>query len=155
MSAHFNPYVQGWRMGNAQSGAGASSGDAPSVFGALPGNSAPRRPSPLAPDATVFHITAFRPDILNSSVVDPRGRSCYKIVTEPSQRHSTAYYDSHRRTVAIIDWSGAQPSLEIPGLAPRQSIGSWLRAMPDRACVCHRSPFNALSLTPPSSSLGL
>ncbi|KAI9441235.1 hypothetical protein H4582DRAFT_1360026 [Lactarius indigo] len=138
MSAHFNPYVQGWRMGNAQSGAstawGSSSGEAPSIFGALPGASSSRgQIVPPPPDATTFHITSFRPNILNASVVDARGRSCYRIVTEQSQPHSTAYYDAHRRTVAVIDWSGARPNVEIPGLAPRQSIRSWLRAMPDRA----------------------
>ncbi|KAH9177776.1 hypothetical protein EDB89DRAFT_1438872 [Lactarius sanguifluus] len=140
MSAHFNPYVQGWRMGNAQSGAsawGSSSGEAPSIFGALPGASSSSSRGqgniPPPPDATLFHITSFRPNILNATVVDTRGRSCYRIVTDPSQPHSTAYYDAHRRTVAVVDWSGARPSVEVPGLAPRQSICSWLRAMPDRA----------------------
>lgn len=124
-------------MGNAPSAASAwghPSGEAPSIFGALPGGSAGRgRGSPPAPDATLFHITAFRPDILNATVVDARGRSCYRIATEPSQPHSTTYYDARRRTVAVVDWSGAQPSVVIPGLAPRQSICSWLTAAPDRA----------------------
>ncbi len=127
-------------MGNAQSGASAwgssSSGEAPSIFGALPGGSASRgQGAPPPPDATLFYITAFRPNILNASVVDARGRSCYRIVTEPSQPHNTAYYDARRRTVAVVDWSGERPSVEVPGLAPRQSIRSWLRAMPDRAYV--------------------
>lgn len=126
-------------MGNASSGAsawGTQSGEAPSIFGALPGGSASRgQGSPPPPDATVFHITAFRPDILNASVVDAHGRSCHRIVTEQSRPHNTAYYDARRRTVAVIDWSGAHPSVEIPGLAPKQSIRSWLRATPDRACV--------------------
>jgi hypothetical protein len=152
MSAHFNPYVQGWRMGNASSGAsawGTQSGDVPSIFGALPGGSASRGQGSLPPpDATLFHITAFRPNILNASVVDAHGRSCYKIVTDQSQPHSTAYYDARRRTVAVIDWSGARPSVEMPGLAPRQSIRSWLRAMPDRACVVDgRSLLSARVLT--------
>ncbi|KAF8273442.1 hypothetical protein EI94DRAFT_1233372 [Lactarius quietus] len=137
MSAHFNPYVQGWRLGNAPSGAsagGTPSQEVPSIFGALPGGNASRgQVTPPAPDATLFHITACRPNILNASVVDARGRSCYRIVTEPSQPLSTAYFDVHRRTVAVVDWSGERPSVEIPGLAPRQSIRSWLRAMPDRA----------------------
>ena len=139
MSAHFNPYVQGWRMGNTSSAAsawGTPSGEAPSIFGALPGGSASHGQANLPlPDATIFYITSFRPNILNASVVDARGRSCYRIVTEPSQPLSTAYYDARRRTVAVVDWSGERPSVEIPGLAPKQSIRSWLRAMPDRACV--------------------
>lgn len=136
MSTHCNPYVQTWRVGNASAAANASgsSGEVPSIFGALPGGSASRgQSSPPLPDATTFHITAFRPNILNASVVDARGRSCYRIVTEPSQPLSTAYYDVNRRTVAVVDWSGERPSVEIPGLAPRQSIRSWLRAMPDKA----------------------
>lgn len=142
MSAHFNPYVQGWRMGNAPSAAsvwGTPSGEVPSIFGALPGGSASRgQGNPPPPDATIFHITSFRPNILNASVVDARGRTCYRIVTEPSQPLSTTYFDVHRRTVAVVNWSGERPNVEIPGLAPRQSIRSWLRAMPDRACVVVR-----------------
>ena len=139
MSTHFNPYVQSWGMGNTPSTAGASGnqqGEAPSIFGALPGGSASHgQGSPLPPGTTVFQITAFRPNILNASVVDASARSCYRIATDPSQPHITTYYDVYRRTVAVIDWSGERPSVEIPGLTPRQFIGSWLRAMPDKAWV--------------------
>lgn len=138
MSTHFNPYVQSWGTGNASSSTNASgqSGEVPSIFGALPGGSAGHgQSSPPLPNATILYITAFRPNILNASIVDAQGRSCYRIITEPSQPHRTAYYDVHRRTVAVIDWSGERPTVEIPGLAPRQSIRNWLRAMPDRACV--------------------
>ncbi|KAI0301600.1 hypothetical protein B0F90DRAFT_1628398 [Multifurca ochricompacta] len=137
MSANFNPYVQGWRVGNAPSGGsvwGSSSGEAPSIFGALPGGNPSRgRGTPPPPGSTIFYITGFRPNILNASVVDARGRQCYSIVTAASQPHYTTYYDTHRRTVALVDWSGGPPSVEMPGLFPRRSLRSWLQTASDRA----------------------
>ncbi|KAI9509325.1 hypothetical protein F5148DRAFT_1275339 [Russula earlei] len=132
MSANFNPYVQGWRVGNAPSSGnggiwGISSGEPPSVFGALPGGQAGRGTrGPPAPGATIFYITDFRPNVLNASVLDARGRQCYKI-------HRTVYYDADGRTVALVDWAGASPSVEMPGLLPRQALRSWLHTAPDRA----------------------
>jgi hypothetical protein len=150
MSANFNPYVQGWRVGNGSSNRGL--GETPSIFGALPmtsGGSAHTAAATTAatagrgghsqasdPNATVFHITDFRPNVLNASVVDARGRQCYKIVTDtPQQPQRTVYYDAHRRTVAIVDWAGSRPSVEMPGLLPRQALRSWLHTGPDRAYV--------------------
>jgi hypothetical protein len=146
MSANFNPYVQGWRVDNGSSTRGL--GEPPSIFGALPmtsdGNAnaaaataaAARGGQASDPNATVFHITDFRPNVLNASVVDARGRQCYKIVTDtPQQPQRTVYYDAHRRTVAIVDWAGSRPSVEMPGLLPRQALRSWLHTGPDRAYV--------------------
>ena len=145
-SANFNPYVQGWRVGNGASTTGH--GEQPSIFGALPGasgnasgargggGSAAGAGAGADPNATIFHITDFRPNVLNASVVDARGRQCYKIVTDaPQQPQRTVYYDMHRRTVALIDWAGVRPSVEMPGLLPRQALKSWLRTGPDRAYV--------------------
>ncbi|KAN0116154.1 hypothetical protein V8E52_006211 [Russula decolorans] len=144
MSANFNPYVQGWRVGNGSSSRGL--GESPSIFGALPMTSGSNGQAAAAaapggghshgsnPNATVFHITDFRPNVLNASVVDARGRQCYKIVTDtPQQPQRTVYYDAHRRTVAIVDWAGSRPSVEMPGLLPRQALRSWLQTGPDRA----------------------
>jgi hypothetical protein len=149
MSANFNPYVQGWRVGNAP-----SSNEQPSIFGALPGTSGNAAAAHHGgtsgsgggssgggagapdPNAVVFHITDFRPNVLNASVVDARGRQCHKIVTDaPQQPQRTVYYDNHRRTVALIDWTGVRPSVEMPGLLPRQALRSWLHTGPDRAYV--------------------
>jgi hypothetical protein len=145
MSANFNPYVQGWRVGNAPSsnsgGGGNPSGEpAPSVFGALPGSAHPSgnvQRSPPAPGSTVFYITDLRPNVLNASVVDARGRQCYKIATDQAQPHRTTYYDVHRRTVAIVDWAGSRSTVEMPGLLPRQALRTWLRTASDRAYVLH------------------
>lgn len=152
MSANFNPYVQGWRVGNGSSNRGL--GEAPSIFGALPmtsgGNPNVAAAAAAAaatsargshgqgpdPNATVFHITDFRPNVLNASVVDARGRQCFKIVTDtPQQPQRTVYYDAQRRTVAIVDWAGSRPSVEMPGLLPRQALRNWLHTGPDRAYV--------------------
>jgi hypothetical protein len=152
MSANFNPYVQGWRVDNGSSTRGL--GEPPSIFGALPmtsggnahaaaataaaarGSHAHAHAQAPDPNATVFHITDFRPNVLNASVVDARGRQCYKIVTDtPQQPQRTVYYDAHRRTVAIVDWAGSRPSVEMPGLLPRQALRSWLHTGPDRAYV--------------------
>jgi hypothetical protein len=147
MSANFNPYVQGWRVGNAPSNGGGGSGgggspwgnpsgEPPSVFGALPGGQSGRaQHSPPAPGSTVFFITDFRPNVLNASVVDARGRQCYKIVTDASQPNRTVYYDVHRRTVALVDWAGPRTAVEMPGLLPRQALRSWLHTASDRAYV--------------------
>ena len=148
MSANFNPYVQGWRVG----GSGSSNrglAEQPSIFGALPmtsgGNPAAAAATAATrggqghasdPNATVFHITDFRPNVLNASVVDARGRQCYKIATDtPQQPQRTVYYDAQRRTVGIVDWAGSRPSVEMPGLLPRQALRSWLHTGPDRAYV--------------------
>jgi hypothetical protein len=147
MSANFNPYVQGWRVGNESSTRGH--GEQPSIFGALPmtsgGNAsssaaaaaaAARGAQAPSPNATVFHISDFRPNVLNASVIDARGRQCYKIVTDtPQQPQRTVYYDTQRRTVAIVDWAGNRPSVEMPGLLPRQALRHWLHTGPDRAYV--------------------
>ncbi|KAH9956215.1 hypothetical protein BC827DRAFT_1139961 [Russula dissimulans] len=141
MSANFNPYVQGWRVGNAPSTNGSgpwanTSAEMPSIFGALPGgNSTRSRRSPPSPDATIFYITDFRPNVLNASVLDARGRQCYKIGTDAARPHRTVYYDAHRRTVALIDWAGAGAcsSVEMPGLLPRQPLRNWLHTASDRA----------------------
>src|SRR6266436_4519428 len=145
MSANFNPYVQGWRVGSGSATRGL--GEPPSVFGALPmagsgaGHAAAAarghvHSSTADPNATIFHITDFRPNVLNALVVDARGRQCYKIATDtPQQPQRTVHYDAHRRTVAIIDWAGSRPSVEMPGLLPRQALRSWLHTGPDRAYV--------------------
>jgi len=152
MSANFNPYVQGWRVGNAPSNGGpwgTPSGQSPSIFGALPGGNQSgqgqgQRSNP-APGSVMFYITDFRPNVLNASVIDARGRQCYKIVTDPAQPHNTAYYDVHRRTVALVDWAGSRPTVEMPGLLPRQPIRTWLQTASDRAYV---SSLFCLSKTP-------
>ena len=147
MSANFNPYVQGWRVGNESSTRGH--GEPPSIFGALPMTSGVNAANAAAsaaaataargghdPNATVFHITDFRPNVLNATVVDARGRQWYKIVTDtPQQPQRTVYYDAQRRTVAIVDWAGSRPSVEMPGLLPRQALRTWLHTGPDRAYV--------------------
>jgi hypothetical protein len=155
MSANFNPYVQGWRVGNAPSNGGGGgsgggsgspwgnpSGEPPSVFGALPGGHSGRtQHSPPAPGSTIFFITDFRPNVLNASVVDARGRQCYKIVTDAAQPNRTVYYDVHRRTVALVDWAGPRTAVEMPGLLPRQALRSWLQTASDRAYVPSLQPF--------------
>ena len=140
MSANFNPYVQGWRAGNAPSTGGpwgTPSGDSPSIFGALPGGSQSgqgQRSQP-APGSVMFYITNY-PHVLNTSVIDARGRQCYKIVSEdPAQPNQTAFYDVHRRTVALIDWASSRPTVEMPGLLPRQPVRNWLQTASDRAYV--------------------
>lgn len=154
MSANFNPYVQGWRAGNAPSNGapwGTPSGASPSIFGALPGGSQSghgSQRSPPAPGSVMFYITDLRPNVLNASVVDARGRQCYKIVTDQSQPQRTAYYDVHRRTVAVVDWAGSMPAVEMPGLLPRQPIRTWLQTASDRAYVPLRPRPPFVSLKP-------
>ena len=152
MSANFNPYVQGWRVGSGSSNSNRGLGEPPSIFGALPmtsgvnanaaasASAAARGGHAPDPNATVFHITDFRPNVLNASVVDARGRQCFKIATDtPQQPQRTVYYDAQRRTVAIVDWAGSRPSVEMPGLLPRQALRNWLHTGPDRAYVASTS----------------
>ena len=163
MSANFNPYVQGWRVGNGSSSSTRGLQEPPSIFGALPRTSGGNAHAATAatttarggrgqasdPNATVFHITDFRPNVLNASVVDARGRQCYKIVTDtPQQPQRTVYYDAHRRTVAVVDWAGSRPSVEMPGLLPRQALRSWLHTGPDRAYV-HQKNLRLFFLSEP------
>ena len=134
MSANFNPYVQGWRVGN-----GPSSNDQSSIFGALSGGSgnALAARGGVGGGCDVVHITVFRSNLLNVSVVDARCRQYYRIVTDaPQQLQHTVYYDNRRCTVMLINWTGVRPGLEVPGLLPRQAMRSWLHTRPDRAYVC-------------------
>jgi hypothetical protein len=86
--------------------------------------------------------------VLNASVIDARGRQCYKIVTEAPQPHRTVYYDVHRRTFALIDWAGGRPTVEMPGLLPRQALRNWLHTAPDRLYVPFRPTFYVYCFPP-------
>ncbi|THH21137.1 hypothetical protein EW146_g346 [Bondarzewia mesenterica] len=109
-----------------------SDAPAPSVFGALPTVTTGCRLPPSS-DFVVYHITSFNPNVMNSSVVGPGSQShtAFRIITDPLQPQRTIWRDSHRRTVAIVDWS-ARSVVEMPGLIPRQSVRSWLRLSSDR-----------------------
>jgi diacylglycerol kinase family enzyme len=77
MSANFNPYVQGWRVGNGPSGNEQSS-----IFGALPagsGNAIAARGG-VGGDCVAVHTTYFHSNVLNMSVVDARCRQYCQIV---------------------------------------------------------------------------
>ncbi|KAI0031351.1 hypothetical protein K488DRAFT_52245 [Vararia minispora EC-137] len=118
MATNFNPLVQGWGGG----------GSSTSMLGALP-NWTPQSSMPR--EALVFHITHYRPTILNSTVLDPNGQPQFRIVTDHGSTRSTIWLDAHRRTVALVDWD-VRPVVEIPGLLARTPIKHWLCVSSDR-----------------------
>ena len=134
MSASFNPYVQGWRVGHGPSG-----DEQPSSFGTLPGSSgnALAARGGVCGGCVIVHITYFRSNVLNASDVDACCRQYYRIVTDaPQQLQRAVYFDNRRHTVVLIDWTGVRPIVEIPRLLPRQALRSWLHSRPDHAYVC-------------------
>ncbi|KAI0318526.1 hypothetical protein OF83DRAFT_1261700 [Amylostereum chailletii] len=114
--SNFNPLVQGW----------GRTSSAPSLFGALPGGIPSNSRAPPLANAVTFRFTNFHPNILNSTVLNPQGKSQFRVVTEAVPGRPTVWLDAHQRTIALLEWS-SQPVVEIPGLLPRTALKNWLR----------------------------
>lgn len=118
-----NPYAQ-WRSG---SGYCNGSSPLPSLHGALPFTSEGSKP-----DIHHFHFTLFNPDILNSTVIGPRSRPYFRIISIPSQ-NSTLIQDCDAGSVAVIEWSeSAGATVEIRDIVHKQLVSSWLPLSADK-----------------------
>ncbi|KAI0032414.1 hypothetical protein K488DRAFT_50024 [Vararia minispora EC-137] len=125
----FNPLVQGWAWSRTSTST--------SMLGALPVVSMPPAipaPSlrPMLPlDSLSFHITHYRPNILNATILGPQNRRLYRSVTDGTPGCPTVLRDEHQRAVALVDWSGP-PTVEIPGVLKRTPARNWLHLSANR-----------------------
>ncbi|EPQ52257.1 hypothetical protein GLOTRDRAFT_47436 [Gloeophyllum trabeum ATCC 11539] len=93
----------------------------PSVYGALP-YGAPAGHDLGGPLCLTF--AAFSPTILHSVLIDAKANIHYRVESNSSPIF-TFIKDSRGRSVAIIEWR-SHPTIEIRGVAPKQSIQNWL-----------------------------
>lgn len=126
----FNPLVQGWQWPYGVE-------PTPVVYGALPSptQSGPR--AQLSPrDSVVFHMAHYRPDVLNSLVLDAHGRKHLRISTDGADGSPTVWRDvTNQRAVALVDWSQKSPVIEIPGLLGRTTVHEWIPLCDDHTYV--------------------
>lgn len=106
--------------------ADASSGQTPSVFGALPYPSAPS-----ASNLVTFYFTSFNPHVLNCTVLGPHSQPYFQVVTDVTMPGYTVIKNVKGSSVALIEWQ-AHPLIEIRGVLSKQNVGRWLRLSSDR-----------------------
>ncbi|EED85686.1 predicted protein [Postia placenta Mad-698-R] len=92
-----NPFTAG--------GWGTSSGNPPSIFGALPSvpvsSSAPRS---IQADSVQYKLTNFNTTVLNCTVVGPQNHVVYRVVTNSGAPSSTMWKDNESRNVGMVTW---------------------------------------------------
>lgn len=122
--AKMNPFTAG--------GWGTSSGNPPSIFGALPSvpvsSSAPRS---IQADSVQFKLTNFNTTVLNCTVVGPQNHVVYRVVTNSGAPSSTMWKDNESRNVGMVTWQ-PNATLEVRGVASRQRVRDWLRLSSDQ-----------------------
>ena len=126
----FNPLVQGWQWPY-----GAE--PTPVIYGALPSSAHAGPKAHLSPrDTVLYHMSHYRPDVLNSFVSDAHGRKHLRITTDSTEGGPTVWRDvTNQRAVALIDWSQKPPMIEIPGLLGRTAVHEWIPLCDDHTYV--------------------
>ena len=134
MYTHSNRFVQGGWSGAFSSTIGGDATNPPSIYGALPMTTG----SPSAGSksgATHFQFTNPNPTILNSIVVGPhRDGTIHQLVnisTDDRLAGYTAFRDADGKSIALIEWSGSQPRVEVRGSVAKVLAGEWLQVMMD------------------------
>jgi hypothetical protein len=113
--AHTNPFMQDqWTSDNP-----------PSILGVLP-----LSPALTSTVLTTFQISAFNPDILNSTVFAPYSRPILRVVTDSDTPGYTIWKDNNDRNIALVKWQD-HPEVEMRNVVPRQRVGNWLALSPN------------------------
>jgi hypothetical protein len=120
MYSHINPYAT-WSNSNVRRAVPG----VPSVHGALPFSA-----DPSASNLVVFHFTAFKPSILNCTVIGQNTYPYFKITTDPSMPGYTAVKNPDGKTIALIEWKD-RPLVEIRNVFSKQRVSEWLPLSPD------------------------
>jgi hypothetical protein len=76
-------------------------------------------------DLTNFHISAFNPTILNSTVFAPHSRPILRVTTDNTAPGYTIWKDNSDRNIALVKWQD-HPEVEMPSVVSRQRVGEWL-----------------------------
>ncbi|EEB94968.1 hypothetical protein MPER_06135 [Moniliophthora perniciosa FA553] len=101
----------------------SSSGNTPSVYGALPSAGSP----PSLPGVHRFVFTSFNPDILNCTVIGPNTQPHYYIATDS---RFTVLKRTDGKAFGVIEWQ-SHPIVEIKDLVRKQFSSGFLRLASD------------------------
>ncbi|KAF4586787.1 hypothetical protein EYR40_010803 [Pleurotus pulmonarius] len=116
----FNNPFDGWVSDRQQT---------PSIYGALPYPGG----SPNAPSSTLssFTFTAFKPNIMNCTIMGPDSTPHMYIVTDPAMPTYTLFKNANNQNIALIEWQ-QHPLVEVRGKLVKQEIRQWLSLSSDR-----------------------
>ncbi|KAJ7819486.1 hypothetical protein B0H14DRAFT_2372533 [Mycena olivaceomarginata] len=115
MYSHINPYAT-WSNSHVRRAVPG----VPSVHGALPFAA-----DPSASNLVIFYFTAFKPSILNCTVIGQNTYPYFKITTDVSMPGYTAVKNPDGKTVALIEWKN-RPLAEIRNVFSKQRVSDWL-----------------------------
>lgn len=115
MYSHINPYAT-WSNSHVRKAVPG----VPSVHGALPFAA-----DPSASNLVIFYFTAFKPSILNCTVIGQNTYPYFKITTDVSMPGYTAVKNPDGKTVALIEWKN-RPLAEIRNVFSKQRVSDWL-----------------------------
>lgn len=123
-----NPYAQGgwYNPGNPLSINQTVSPSQPSIYGALPGL------RNCADSCLTFALCPNEPDILNCSVVGPRGSIHFMIRTDYSSAPVTYVRQPDGTLMGYIEWSSKTPYVCIPDSVTKQPASQWLLLSADK-----------------------
>ena len=135
MSTHSNPFIQGGWATSSSRPTNDQLVNPPSIFGALPMSSDQGSNLSSAHGKTTFQFTNPNPNILNSVVVGPHRdvnvHQLVKITTDEKLAGYTQFKDADGRSVALVEWMGGQPRVEVRGSVAKCSTGDWLKVVND------------------------
>ncbi|KAJ6540137.1 hypothetical protein DFH09DRAFT_1249541 [Mycena vulgaris] len=120
MYSHTNPYAT-WSNSNVRRAVPG----VPSVHGALPFAA-----DPSASNLVTFYFTAFKPTILNCTVIGRNTYAYFKITTDPSMPGYTAVKNPDGKIIALVEWKD-RPLAEIRDVFSKQRVSEWLTLSPD------------------------
>ncbi|KAJ7026873.1 hypothetical protein C8F04DRAFT_1123978 [Mycena alexandri] len=118
--SHINPYAT-WSNYNVRRAVPG----VPSVHGALPFAA-----DPSSSNLVIFYFTAFKPTILNCTVVGQNTYPYFKITTDQSMPGYTAIKNPEGKTTALVEWK-ERPLVEIRNVLSKQRVSDWLSLSAD------------------------
>ncbi|KAJ7638085.1 hypothetical protein B0H17DRAFT_1164041 [Mycena rosella] len=107
---HINPYAT-WSNSDVRRAVPG----VPSIHGALPFAADPSHSN------LIFYFTAFKPTILNCTVIGRNTYPYFKITTDASLPGYSAVKNSDAKVIALIEWKDR----------PLQRVSDWLTLSPD------------------------
>lgn len=124
MYNHINPYAT-WSNSN--------------VRRAVPGVSSVHGALPFAADASAsnvitFYFTAFKPTILNCTVVGKNTYPYFKITTDASLPGYTSVKNPEGKVIALIEWK-ERPLVEVRDVFSKQRVSDWIGLSRDARLV--------------------
>ncbi|KAJ6603581.1 hypothetical protein DFH09DRAFT_1019444 [Mycena vulgaris] len=120
MYSHINPYAT-WSNSNVRRAVPG----VPSVHGALPFAA-----DPSASNLVTFYFTAFKPTILNCTVLGRNTYPYFKITTDPSLPGYSAIKNPDGKVISLIEWKD-RPLVEVRDVFSKQRVSEWLALSPD------------------------